>query len=103
MENGRNCLRNTPEQIPQKELGPPEHRGRPPPLNALTEPQRQFAEEHHALIYQFLLDRRLDICEYYDTRDPEPALDALGLTEQEIAGDKRLCAAYLTARRQEAA
>lgn len=37
------------------------------------------------------------------TRDPEPALDALGLTEQEIAGDKRLCAAYLTARRQEAA
>ena len=66
MENGRNCLRNTPEQIPQKELGPPEHRGRPPPLNALTEPQRQFAEEHHALIYQFLLDRRLDICEYYD-------------------------------------
>ena len=37
-----------------------------PPLNALTEPQRQFAEEHHALIYQFLLDRRLDICEYYD-------------------------------------
>ena len=34
---------------------------------------------------------------------PEPALDALGLTEQEIAGDKRLCAAYLTARRQEAA
>ena len=66
MENGRNCLRNTPEQIPQKERGPPEHRGRPPPLNALTEPQRQFAEEHHALIYQFLLDRRLDICEYYD-------------------------------------
>lgn len=29
MENGRNCLRNTPEQIPQKELGPPEHRGGP--------------------------------------------------------------------------
>ena len=41
--------------------------------------------------------------EYGYTRDPEPALDALGLTEQEIAGDKRLCAAYLTARRQEAA
>lgn len=41
--------------------------------------------------------------EYGYTRDPEPALDALGLTEQEIAGDKRLCTAYLTARRQEAA
>lgn len=41
--------------------------------------------------------------EYGYTRDPEPALDALGLTEQEIAGDKRLCAAYLTARQQEAA
>ena len=41
--------------------------------------------------------------EYGYTRDPEPALDALGLTEQEIAGAKRLCTAYLTARRQEAA
>ena len=62
----RNCLRNTPEQIPREEPGPPKHRGRPPPLTALTEPQRQFAEEHHALIYQFLIDRRLDIHEYYD-------------------------------------
>lgn len=41
--------------------------------------------------------------EYGYTRDPEPALVALGITEQEIAGDKRLCTAYLTARRQEAA
>lgn len=66
MENARDCLRNTPEQNPQKEPGPPEQRGRPPHLNALTESQRQFAEKHHALIYQFLIDRRLDIHEYYD-------------------------------------
>lgn len=66
MENGRDCLRNTPEQITKGEAGLSEDRGRPPPLTVLTEAQRQFAEEHHALISQFLIDRRLDVHEYYD-------------------------------------
>lgn len=41
--------------------------------------------------------------EYGYTRDAEPALEALGLTEQEIVEDERLRTAYLTACRQEAA
>ena len=68
--------------------------------------QRKIAEAADKTGNGYLLEMfRYELAnhEYGYTRDPEPALDALGLTEQEIAGDKRLCAAYLTARRQEAA
>lgn len=64
MENGRNCLRNTPERF--SGAGPPCQQGRPSLSPALTDAQRQFAVEHHALIYDFLVKRKLDVLEYYD-------------------------------------
>ena len=65
MENGKNF---PPDTIPRayeekQETGPPPEAPVPTPL---TEPQRRFAAQHHALIYGFLLERKLEIREYYD-------------------------------------
>ena len=65
MENGKNF---PPDTIPRayeekRETGPPPEAPVPTPL---TEPQRRFAAQHHALIYGFLLERKLEIREYYD-------------------------------------
>ena len=65
MENGKNF---PPDTIPRAYA---ENRGTGPPPEApvptpLTEPQRRFAAQYHALIYGFLLERKLDIREYYD-------------------------------------
>lgn len=65
MENGRNCPRNTPERSSQAK-GPAPAEGRPPPLPALTEIQKDFAARHHSLIYTYLIRRQLDIPAYYD-------------------------------------
>ena len=35
-------------------------------MNEMTDYERQFADEHHALVYRFLYDKGLDIGEYYD-------------------------------------
>ena len=35
-------------------------------MHALTDYERQYAEEHHALVYRFLHDKGLDINEFYD-------------------------------------
>ncbi len=41
-------------------------RGQPAPLAPLTEEQRQFAEQHHGLIYAFLRETGHSAAEYYD-------------------------------------
>ena len=35
-------------------------------MHALTDYERQYAEEHHALVYRFLHDKGLDINDFYD-------------------------------------
>lgn len=65
MENGKNF---PPDTIPcieeeKRETGPPPEAAVPVPL---TEAQRRFAAQYHALIYGFLLEKKLDIWEYYD-------------------------------------
>ena len=65
MENGKNF---PPDTIPRayeekRETGPPPEAPVPTPL---TEPQRRFAAQYHALIYGFLLEKKLEIREYYD-------------------------------------
>ena len=35
-------------------------------MHALTDYERQYAEEHHTLVYRFLHDKGLDINEFYD-------------------------------------
>ncbi len=35
-------------------------------MHELTDYERQYAEEHHALVYRFLHDKGLDISEFYD-------------------------------------
>ena len=35
-------------------------------MHVLTDYERQYAEEHHTLVYRFLHDKRLDINEFYD-------------------------------------
>ena len=35
-------------------------------MHALTDYERQYAEEHHALVYRFLHDKGLDSNEFYD-------------------------------------
>lgn len=63
MENGKNF---PPDTIPRayeekRETGPPPEAPVPTPL---TEPQRRFAAQYHALIYGFLLEKKLEIREY---------------------------------------
>lgn len=63
MENGKNF---PPDTIPRAYA---ENRGTGPPPEApvptpLTEPQRRFAAQYHALIYGFLLEKKLEIREY---------------------------------------
>lgn len=65
MENGKNF---PPDTIPRayeekRETGPPPEAPVPVPL---TEAQRRFAAQYHALIYGFLLEKKLEIREYYD-------------------------------------
>lgn len=65
MENGKNF---PPDTIPcieeeKRETGPPPEAPVPVPL---TEAQRRFADQYHALIYGFLLEKKLEIREYYD-------------------------------------
>ena len=65
MENGKNF---PPDTIPcieeeKRETGPPPEAPVPVPL---TEAQRRFAAQYHALIYGFLLEKKLEIREYYD-------------------------------------
>lgn len=35
-------------------------------MNVLTTYERQFADEHHALVYRFLYDKGLEVDEFYD-------------------------------------
>lgn len=35
-------------------------------MHVLTDYERQYAEEHHPLVYRFLRDKGLDISEFYD-------------------------------------
>ena len=65
MEYGKNF---PPDTIPRayeekRETGPPPEAPVPVPL---TEAQRRFAAQYHALIYGFLLEKKLEIREYYD-------------------------------------
>ena len=41
-------------------------RGQPAPLAPLTEEQRQFAEQHHGLVYAFLRETGHSAVDYYD-------------------------------------
>lgn len=41
-------------------------RGQPAPLAPLTEEQRQFAEQHHGLVYAFLKETGHSAADYYD-------------------------------------
>ena len=65
MENGKNFPPDTIPRIEEekRETGPPSEAPVPTPL---TEPQRRFAAQYHALIYGFLLEKKLEIREYYD-------------------------------------
>lgn len=66
MENGKNFPPDTIPRIEEekRETGPPPEAPVPVPL---TEAQRRFAAQYHALIYGFLLEKKLEIREYYDT------------------------------------
>ena len=69
MGNVTSSLPDTPGYIPSYEQTappPPTVRERPAALGILSEQQRQFAAEHHALIYSFLRERHLQAGEYYD-------------------------------------
>ena len=65
MENGKNFPPDTIPRIEEekRETGPPPEAPVPVPL---TEAQRRFAAQCHAMIYGFLLEKKLDIWEYYD-------------------------------------
>lgn len=65
MENGKNFPPDTIPRIEEekRETGPPLEAPAPVPL---TEAQRRFAAQYHALIYGFLLEKKLEIREYYD-------------------------------------
>lgn len=65
MENGKNFPPDTIPRIEEekRETGPPPEAPVPVPL---TEAQRRFAAQYHALIYGFLLEKKLEIREYYD-------------------------------------
>ena len=65
MENGKNFPPDTIPRIEEekRETGPPPEASVPVPL---TEAQRRFAAQYHALIYGFLLEKKLEIREYYD-------------------------------------
>ena len=65
MENGKNFPPDTIPRIEEekRETGPPPEAPVPVPL---TEAQRRFAAHYHALIYGFLLEKKLEIREYYD-------------------------------------
>lgn len=65
MENGKNFPPDTIPRIEEekRETGPPPEAPVPVPL---TEAQRCFAAQYHALIYGFLLEKKLEIREYYD-------------------------------------
>ena len=71
-ENGKNFPPDTIPRIEEekRETGPPPEAPVPVPL---TEAQRRFAAQYHALIYGFLLEKKLEIREYYDKpRSPAP-------------------------------
>ena len=63
MENGKNFPPDTIPRIEEekRETGPPPEAPVPVPL---TEAQRRFAAQYHALIYGFLLEKKLEIREY---------------------------------------
>ena len=65
MENGKNFPPDTIPRIEEekRETGPPPEAPVPVPL---TEAQRRFAAQYHALICGFLLEKKLEIREYYD-------------------------------------
>ena len=60
MENGKNFPPDTIPRIEEekRETGPPPEAPVPVPL---TEAQRRFAAQYHALIYGFLLEKKLEI------------------------------------------
>ena len=60
MENGKNFPPDTIPRIEEekRETGPPPEAPVPTPL---TEPQRRFAAQYHALIYGFLLEKKLEM------------------------------------------
>lgn len=62
-ENGKNFPPDTIPRIEEekRETGPPPEAPVPVPL---TEAQRRFAAQYHALIYGFLLEKKLEIREY---------------------------------------
>lgn len=69
MENGEGSLPDCPVGLlPIEQPRPPPSTtwGRPGALTTLSEQQRQFAAEHHSLIYSFLRERHLQVSEYYD-------------------------------------
>ena len=59
-ENGKNFPPDTIPRIEEekRETGPPPEAPVPVPL---TEAQRRFAAQYHALIYGFLLEKKLDL------------------------------------------
>ncbi len=65
MENGKTSrlIRSPALRKKNGETGPPPEAPVPVPL---TEAQRRFAAQYHALIYGFLLEKKLEIREYYD-------------------------------------
>lgn len=78
MENGKNFPPDTIPRIEEekRETGPPPEAPVPVPL---TEAQRRFAAQYHALIYGFLLEKKLEIREYYDK-----VIAIHGVTPQQI-------------------
>ena len=83
MENGKNFPPDTIPRIEEekRETGPPPEAPVPVPL---TEAQRRFAAQYHALIYGFLLEKKLEIREYYDIRT-SPALSAAVMSTHGIS------------------
>lgn len=66
MASARSCPPKTADSVQEQTRPPPfSERGRPAIPQALTEEQRQFADENHNLIYTYLWDRRLEIDGYY--------------------------------------
>ena len=76
MENGKNFPPDTIPRIEEekRETGPPPEAPVPVPL---TEAQRRFAAQYHALIYGFLLEKKLEIREYYDKVECYPNTPAI--------------------------
>lgn len=68
MANGISCRREPVEQERRikQAPSPPEQRGKPAKMEALTDYQRQFAAQQHNLIYAFLNEKGWRADDYYD-------------------------------------